>query len=84
MLGVDAVVFGDVHLVKPMSQEESNIINGIVGFGVAPSNKVKLELSIYDAESNLRWSQIYIGRGNVEDEEIIKAVMKKVSKRFTL
>lgn len=82
LLRVDAIVFGNIKLLKPMSQEQSDLINGVVGFGVAPSNKIIFDLFTYDASGNLRYQKKYIGRGNVEDEKIVNKMMKKISNTF--
>ncbi len=80
LLDVDAIVFGDMHLVKTMSKEGTDMINGIVGLPVATSNKINLEISIYGSTGRLKWKQMYQGRGTLGDESLIDHLMKRVSK----
>ncbi len=82
LLGVDAVIYGQMNIFKPMYQDNARIINGIVGLGVAASNKMELELRIYDANNNLRWKKMYKIRGDVGDDKMVEVLLSKVPKSF--
>jgi hypothetical protein len=84
LLGVDAVLYGKIYMTKPHSQESANIINGITGLPLSASNKIDLELTIYDFKGTITWKETQHVRGDVGQENMIEYAMKRISKTFPL
>ncbi|MEJ7823582.1 MAG: hypothetical protein WKF85_14750 [Chitinophagaceae bacterium] len=82
LLGVDAVISGEVYMKKPRAQETATLVNGITGLPLAASNKIHVGLTLHDDTGKLRWRQDQDVRGDISAENMIDNIMRYMAKTF--
>ena len=84
ILGVDAVISGQIHRDKPMKAGAAVALAIFTGFGGATS-KAKLDLKIHNGlDGELLWTYNHRARGGIGNdvESVVLVLMKQVARRF--
>jgi len=84
LLDVDAVISGDVHMEKPMSEGSAIAVGLLFGYW-GSTNKVNVTMSIHEkTQGDLLWKYDWVAEGGVgsSSEQLGKNLVKNVSKKF--
>ena len=82
ILGVDALITGDIIASQPMSEGAAVASQLLVGF--SKTNQAKASIKIYDKSGKLMWSygkEVSGGLGS-DDNDMIRILMRKTANRF--
>lgn len=84
ILGVDAVILGDIVASQPMSNGAAIATTALFGFG-GNTNNAKAKISLYNGtDGKLIWSyakDISGGLGS-DDNDLIRVLMRKSARKF--
>lgn len=81
-LGVDAIIFGNVQIIKPREMVGYEVMRKVVGIDVSPGDKINLQLNLYNSDGKVLWNQTYKGYGNASADVIIDKFLRRTSKTF--
>ena len=81
-LGVDAVITGNVKMIKHSQTLGSSVTKGFIGVPLSSDNKIQMELNLYDASGNILWKRTYTDRGDVSPDELIDRLLKRAYETF--
>jgi len=82
ILGVDALITGDIIASKPMSEGAAVATQLLVGY--SKTNQAKATIKVYDNSGKLIWSygkEVAGGLGS-DDNDMIRILMRKTANRF--
>lgn len=82
ILGVDALISGDIITSQPMSEGAAIATQLLVGF--SKTNQAKATIKVYDKTGKLIWSygkEVSGGLGS-DDDDMIRVLMRKTANRF--
>jgi hypothetical protein len=84
ILGVDAVILGDIVASQPMSNGAAIATTLLIGFG-GRTNTAKAKISLYDGtDGKLLWSYAKDISGSLgsDDNDLIRILMRKSARKF--
>lgn len=83
ILGVDAVIFGNVYVTHQRETVGREVMRQVVGIDVGPNSKILINLNLYNSSGNIGWSKKYNDyRATITPDAIIDRFLRKEYKTF--